>query len=328
MANASGATVANSPTTLCVVMPALNEEATIADVIRQVPEDIHGVSEVIIIVVDDGSTDGTRLAALSAGAQVVSHPDNRGLGAAFHTGVRKAIELGADYLVNIDSDGQFNPEDIPKLLQPLMDARADCVTASRFIHKDYYPDMGAVRFYGNRMMSALISFLSGKKYYDVSCGFRAYTRDTLLQLNLFGEFTYTQETFLDLTFKGLRILEVPIKTRGERPVGRSRVASNILRYAYNTGKIILRTFRDYYPLRVFGFVAAILLAGATALSCFLLIHYARTGGFTPHKWAGLTGGFLAGAGFMILVAGFIADMLVRIRINQERILYMLRKRGR
>lgn len=312
---------------LCVMMPALNEEATIVDVIQRIPKEIPGISETVVVVVDDGSTDGTSRQAREAGALVVRHPQNRGVGAAFQSGVRKALDLEADLLVNIDSDGQFDPHDIPKLIGPLLSGQAGFVTASRFLEKEYYPEMSRVRFYGNKLMSFLISKLAGHKFCDVSCGFRAYTRDTLLELNLFGGFTYTQETFLDLTFKGIPIVEVPVRVRGTREFGKSRVASNLLSYAYRTGKIIFRSYRDYKPMHIFGALAALVWLAAVGILGFLGVHYIRTSGFTPYKTLGFVGGFLLAMGFLIFVTGLVADMLTRMRINQERILYMLRKRG-
>lgn len=310
---------------LCVVMPALNEEATIGDVISKVPRTIEGISDVVVLVVDDGSTDNTRAISMEAGAEVVSHPSNRGLGAAFRTGVAAALAMGADFMVNIDADGQFDPADIPKVLQPLTDGNADCVTASRFADQSLTPQMYSVKLYGNHMMSWLISKLVGRKFFDVSCGFRAYTADTLCHMNLQGRFTYTQETFMDLIFKGMRIVEVPLSVRGTRPVGESRIASSIPRYAYNTSKIIFRTIRDYYPLRVFTMIASSFLIGSAACFIFLLVHYLQTGSFSPHKWAGFAGSFLGTIGVVVAAAGLLADMFVRIRVNQEQILYMMKR---
>jgi len=296
-------------------------------VINRVPRNIPGITDVAVVVVDDGSRDRTLELATEAGAIVARHTENRGVGAAFQTGVLKALELDADYMVNIDSDGQFDPEDIPKLLDPLLNGRADFVTASRFIDKDFYPQMSRVKFYGNRVMSFLISTLARKKFYDVSCGFRAYSRDTLLKLNLFGGFTYTQETFLDLTFKGTAIVEVPVRIRGKRQFGKSRVASNLFRYAYKTSKIIFRSYRDYKPMHIFGAVAVLVWLCAAILLGFLSVHYLRTGAFTPYKSVGFVGGFLLAVGLLVFTTGLVADMLARIRINQERILYLLRRRN-
>jgi len=308
-----------------VIIPALNEEKTIAGVIGQIPRDIKGVDCVEVAVIDDGSSDRTEELAREAGACVLNHALNKGVGAAFHTGVEYAMNCGADLMVNMDGDGQFSPEDIPALIQPLLNGEADMVTASRFIKKDYWPQMTKVRFYGNRAMSALISFLVGKKYHDVSCGFRAYNRDALLHMNLFGQFTYTQETFLDLSFKGIGILEVPVRIRGTREYGQSRVASNLFKYAIQTSKIIFRSFRDYKPMILFGYIALGFFLLALILTVFLGLHYAYTGTFTPHKWAGFTAGLFFGLGSISFITGLLADMLGRVKREQGQILYILKK---
>lgn len=312
---------------LCVIMPALNEAATIREVVARVPREIPGIDKVTVLVVDDGSTDATVEEARAAGARVVSHPRNKGVGAAFQTGIHHALGMGATFAVNIDSDGQFAPEDIPTLLAPLLDGEVDWVSASRFKDRSLVPEMDWVRYYGNKAMSFLISSLTGVRFHDVSCGFRAYSEDALLQLNLMGDFTYTQESFLDLSFKGLHVREIPIPVQGTRSHGKSRVAGNIPRYAYNTSKIIFRTFRDYYPMRIFGVGAIFCLVLTIGLFSFLLVHRVDTGSFTPHKWAGFTGAFFGSLGTILFITGLLADMFVRIRINQDRILYMLKKKG-
>ncbi len=311
---------------LCIVIPALNEEATITDILNRIPRDIPGISSIETIVIDDGSRDRTRELALQKGAVVVSHDRNMGVGSALQTGIQTSLERNADFMVNMDGDGQFSPEDIPKLVQPLVSGDAEFVTASRFLNRDYYPQMDMFRFYGNRLMSALISLLTGRKFFDVSCGFRGYTRNVLRHLNLFGQFTYTQESFLELSYKGIAIIEIPLRIQGTRQHGHSRIARNLLKYAYRTSKIIFRSFRDYRPLIVFGFLAGALFVLSAGLTVFLLCHYAQTGSFFPHKWAGFVAGYSFGIGILIFVSGLVADMLTRIRMNQERILYLLRRK--
>lgn len=310
---------------LLVMIPALNEECTIGNVIGRIPQDIAGVQDVEVLVIDDGSTDQTAPLARKAGAHVISHGGNRGVGAAFHTGVAYALDSGAYILVNMDGDGQFSPEDIPKLVAPVLAGEADMVTASRFMQKEYWPEMSRVKFWGNRFMASLVSRLIGRRYYDVACGFRAYSREAVMQLNLFGQFTYTQETFLDLSFKGLAIQEVPVRIRGTREFGKSRVASNLFRYGIQTSKIIFRSFRDFKPMMLFGWMAFALFALSAVLSLFLLIHYVTTGAFSPHKWAGILSGLCMGISLALFVTGLVADMLGRIRQNQEKILYVMKK---
>lgn len=301
-------------------MPAYDEEKLIGGVLDRIPDYVD-----TIVVVDDGSTDETSNIAKARGALVVTHSMNRGVGAAFHTGVDTALELNADIMVTIDADGQFDPRDINKLVDPIIDGKADFVTASRFKDKKLAPKMTKIKYWGNIAMSRLISFLIDQRFFDVSCGFRAYSKEALLRLNLFGEFTYTQETFMDLAFKNLAIQEVPLAIKGVRGHGQSKVAKNLFRYAYRTSKIILRAFRDYKPLKFFGFMAGLIIGAGLLFELLLLWHYVQTGEFSPYKFVGFTGGFLLAIGLLIFITGLLADMLYRIRVNQEEILYYKKK---
>jgi glycosyltransferase involved in cell wall biosynthesis len=234
---------------LVVQIPALNEAITIKEVIESIPRDISGIDEVDVVVVDDGSTDATADLAREAGAQVVRHEKPRGVGAAFRSGIDKSGTLGADIICTIDADMQFNPADIPKLVEPIARGEADFVTASRFKDPKLIPSMPKAKKWGNDFMARWISALTKKRFYDVSCGFRAYSRNAYLRLVLTGDFTYTHETFLCLAYAQVPMLEVPIKVRGEREHGESRVANNLFNYGWSTASIILKTYRDYRPLR-------------------------------------------------------------------------------
>jgi glycosyltransferase involved in cell wall biosynthesis len=310
---------------LFVAIPALNEEKTIARVIAGIPRDMPGVMAVRVVVVNDGSTDATAALATAEGATVLAHPVPRGVGAAFHTALAYVIQQDGDLLVTIDADGQFNPADIPTLIAPVVSGQAEFATASRFKDPSLVPVMPGVKLWGNRMMSRLVSTLTDGTYYDVSCGMRCYSKRAMLSLNLLGKFTYTQEVFLNLAFKGLRIAEVPIKVRGEREFGKSRVASNLWQYATKTSGIIFRCYRDYRPLRFFGRIALALVVPAVLLEVFFFGHYLWTGAFSPHKWAGFTGMALALLGLMMFYMGLMGDMLNRHRVYLEEILYRLRE---
>ena len=311
---------------LLIAMPALNEEKVIADVIGGVPESIPGVSSFKIVVVDDGSTDQTAARAMEAGAVVLKHLKTLGVGGAFHTALAYAIERGFDLVVSIDSDGQFDPGYIPALIAPIVAGETDFVTASRFKDPALLPKMPWIKRWGNRLMSRLISRISGHTFYDVSCGMRAYNRRALLHLNLLGAFTYTQEVFLNLAFKGLRIAEVPVPVQGRREHGTSRVASSLWQYGFRTLRIIFRCYRDYRPMRFFGRIALALAVPAVLLEGFLLIHYLRTGQFSPHKWAGFTGLGLIVLSLAAMHMGMIGDMLDRHRTYLEELLYQARRR--
>lgn len=306
---------------LVVLIPCLDEEHTVARVIEAIPRDVPGIAEVIPVVIDDGSTDATRERALAAGARVVSHGRNLGLGRAFRSGVAEALRLGADVVVNIDGDGQFDPADIPRLVAPILDGPVHMATASRFARRELVPEMPRIKRWGNRWVAFIVRLLTGRRFHDVSCGFRAFSREALLRLNLFGDFTYTQETFLDLAFKGLEVVEVPVRVRGTREHGRSRIASNLFRYAAHSLRIMLRAFVAYRPFRFFAVLATLFLLAGVGFLGFLLAHYVSTGTFSPHRWAGFVGGSFGLLGILTLVLAFIGDMMVHLRLNQEQLLY-------
>ena len=296
---------------LVVLIPAFNEEKTIKQVIQGLPQQIPGIDEIQVAVIDDGSADRTKELAEKAGAVVVRHPENRGVGAAFTTGIRTALELGADIIVNIDADGQFNPLDIVKLLEPIQKDGAEFVTATRFGDKALIPKMPPAKKYGNFMVRGIINWMTKGNFTDVSCGFRAYTRDTALKLNLFGSFTYTQETFLNLVQKGIRIREVPLKVRGEREFGKSRVANSVIRYGLKSGSIILLAMRDLRPLSFFGWIGlSVIMLGVLAIG-FVFSHWLMTHMTTPYQSLLLIGMVLLIVGFLLIVMALIAEMLDR-----------------
>lgn len=309
---------------LLVIIPALNEEHTVGQVIRRVPRDIPGIAAVDVLVVDDGSRDRTAEESERAGARVIRHPSTLGVGGAFHSGVAYGLDHGADLIVSIDADGQFDPADIPTLIAPVVAGQAGFATASRFKDRTLTPQMPRVRLWGNRLMSAFVSHLTGQRFHDVSCGMRCYDRRAALQLYLLARFTYTQEVFLNLAYRQVPIVEVPIRVRGRREVGRSRVAGSLWRYGFRTAAIIMRSYRDYRPLRFFGTLALGWLTAAAGLGGFFALHYVRTGQFWPHTWAGVSAGACFGLAGLMLHLGIIGDMLSRHRIYLEELLYRLR----
>ncbi len=313
------------PLRLLVMMPALNEAATIGSVLARVPRSLSGVAEVSLLVIDDGSTDETVQIARAAGADVISHGHNLGVGVALQTGLAEALRRGVDLAVNIDSDGQFAPEDIAKLIVPVVEGRADFVSASRFLDPALVPDMPGVKKLGNWGMARIISALVGRRFADVSCGFRCYGREAMLRLVLLGKFTYTQESFLVLSQKGLRLVEMPIPVRGVREFGQSRVASNLWNYAWRTLAIIFGFIRDYSPGLLFNNLTLLLAVLSAGFGSFFFWHRWSTGAFSPHIWAGFVSAYLFGLAILVFGLGQIALMVARLRSVQEQQLYLARR---
>lgn len=308
---------------LIIFMPALNEEGNIQQVLASLPKTLGQVDLIEYLVINDGSTDRTVELAKATGANVVSHKTNHGVGRAFQSAAQFALENDADILVGIDADGQFDPAEIPALIQPIIDHKADMVIGNRFT-VGIPKDMAGIKFWGNNQIAGLVSYICGQRFQDVSCGFRAYSREALLRLNLFADFTYTHETILSLVFQGLRVVDQPIKVKYD-PERKSRVAGSLIRYATQTSKIILRVLLDYRPMRVFGSIGAILIGIGMLFIFYLMGHYALTQTFTPYKSLGFIGlGFVI-FGMLVLLIALVADMLNRLRMNQDKLLYELKK---
>jgi glycosyltransferase involved in cell wall biosynthesis len=313
------------PITILVGIPALNESSTIGHVISNICLKTDGVTDLRIVVVDDGSTDDTGQVARSFGAHVIRHNSNRGLGAAFQSLIQYAVQMGADVLVTIDADGQFDPKGIPTLIGPVLAGQASVVTASRFLDPALTPAMPWAKRWGNRRVAGLVSSLTGNRYYDVSCGFRAYSKEALLRLTVYHSFTYTHETFLDLASKGLSIMEIPMVVKGTRECGTSRVARNLAKYAIETALILFRSYRDRNALRLCSYLSLILFVTGAMLFIASLVTVLQEGSWL--KWAAMSGGALMFLAVAVFFFGFLADSANCLRRNQEEILYLLRQQA-
>jgi glycosyltransferase involved in cell wall biosynthesis len=298
---------------LIVNLPAFNEEEKIAETIKRIPKQFKGIDEVFIQVIDDGSHDKTCSAANEAGAQCVfSHEVNRGIGVTFRTAVEKALENGADIMVNIDADGQFNPDDIEKIIAPILSQEADMVSADRF-GDEKAKNMPLAKFYLNRFAAWLIGMFMNYPIKDLTCGFRAYNKETLLRLNLPGGFTYTQEVIIDALGKNLKIKWVPVEVTyfAER---KSRVVKSIYRYVNNSAKIILKA--------VPGLFLMLIAIGVFAYFIFLYLQDFKISPYRNYLIFSISS-FLIGMQF--LVFALIADMIKSNRKLTEDQMYMLKK---
>lgn len=314
---------------LVVVSICKDEAATIGKVLDGVPKHIDGIGLIEKWVIDDGSSDETAAVAARHGAMVYSDGIQKRLAYRFRQAIDIALKRGADIMVNIDGDLQFNPADIPKITAPIITRKADFVAANRFIDVDHGhvrrpAGMPIGKYLGNKLGARVVGSLSGQQFSDVTCGFRAYNRDALFALNLHSAYTYTQESFQVLAIKKMRIASVPINVTYS--VGRrSRVVRSFWGYIFSSAVSILRAYRDYAPLEFFGRLGSILFVPGAALGLFTIIHWIIVGSITPYKTFGLVGLYLLTLGLFVWALGLVADMLDRSLSNQERILEETRR---
>lgn len=238
-----------------ILMAAYNEEKLVGNAILKIPRNITGVDKVEVLVVNDGSTDKTIEMALNAGAdKIVSHKTNQGVGAAFMTGIRNAISMGADIVVTVDGDGEANVDEIPDLINPIITNQFDVVVGTRFL-KNIPKNYSRVNLFGNRIFTKLVSFVAGHKFSDTQSGYRAYSRDAITDISVINNFTYTQEVLLDLHFKGYKIGNVPISFTYRDD---SKMTKSIPKYTYRALSIILRSLVFHRPIMAFGLFGAFL----------------------------------------------------------------------
>lgn len=307
---------------LVVISFCKNEAETISEVIKRIPKKIDKIQTIETVVIDDGSEDNTSEVAKKAGAEVVREGVSKGVAFRFREAVDIALEKGADIMVNIDGDLQFAPEDIPKMVQPILNDEADFVAADRFTN----PETGEARrpknmplgkYIGNKLGARVTSKLAKRNFKDVTCGFRAYNREALFALNTHGKHTYTQESFQLLSVKNLRIATIPVVVK-YYPGRKSRVVTSVFKYTFISALNILRAYRDFAPLRFFFAVGLIPFIIGVICVGFLGAHYLNAGQFSPYKFVGFTGLYLISLSLFVWGLGVVADMLVRILGNQEK----------
>ncbi len=316
--------IEKKPVKLAITIPAYNEENSIEKVIREIPGIIEGIDEIEVIVINDGSKDRTSEAAEQAGAaRIIEFPSNKGLAIAFKEGLNAAIDSGADIIVNIDADGQYNPLEIPKLIKPILDGKAEIVLGSRFAGTIEH--MVPQKRYGNRLATFVVGIASGMKVSDAQTGFRAFSREAALRLVIHSGYTYTQETIVQAAHKRISMVEVPVEFRKRNGDGQSRLISNIINYAKNSAITLIRTYTSYNPLRTFTYLGGGIFLLGIALGSRVLIHFIETGMVTPYLPTALLASVLAIIGFQIIVIGLIGDISHQNRHIMEETLYRMRR---
>jgi len=295
---------------LVVQIPCLNEESTLPLVLESVPKKIAGVDEIIVLVIDDGSTDNTVAIARAHGVRhFVHHNRNQGLGRSFHDGVLKALELGADIVVNTDGDNQYPQDRIADLVQPIINEEADIVIADRQTH--LIEHFSASKKLLQKVGSAVVNKAAGTSLPDAVSGFRAYSRESLLRLNTITRFSYCTETIIQAGNKGLHIVSIPVDTNPK--LRESRLFKSTGEHVRKSAVTIVRAYAMYKPYMIFGTLGGILfILGLVPFARFIYFGI-QEGTTAGHIQSLLIGSVLMIAAFLCFVLNIIADL---IRINR------------
>jgi glycosyltransferase involved in cell wall biosynthesis len=295
---------------LVVQIPCLNEEPTLPLVLKSIPHKIDGVDEIIVLVIDDGSTDKTLDVARRHGVKhFVHHTRNRGLGLSFHDGIQKALELGADIVVNTDGDNQYPQQRIGDLVQPIIKGDADIVIADR--QTGQISHFSPAKKLLQRLGSAVVNKAAGTTLPDAASGFRAYSRESLIKLNTITRFSYCTETIIQAGNKGLHICSVPVETNPK--LRESRLFKSTGEHVRKSAITIIRAYIMYKPYIIFGWLSALLFALGLIPFARFIYFSAKDGSTSGHIQSLLVGSLLMIGAFLCLVLNIIADL---IRINR------------
>lgn len=289
---------------LIIQIPCFNEEESLPIALAHIPREIEGVDEVELLIIDDGSTDRTREVAAEHGVHhIVGFPTNRGLAKGFMLGLRSCLERGADIIVNTDADNQYNADDIPKLIAPILAGEAEIVVGERPIAATEH--FSFVKKVLQKLGSAVVALVSGTSVKDAPSGFRAMSRSAAARLNVFSGYTYTLETIIQAGQKNMAIISVPIRTNGDlRP---SRLVRSIFSYVRRSVTTILRIFVVYRPLRFFLGLALLIFGAGFALGLRFLYFFATEDG-DGHVQSVVLAATLMIIGFQTGLLAFIADL--------------------
>ena len=307
---------------LIIQIPCLNEEATLPATIHDIPRTIEGIDQVEILVIDDGCTDRTVEVARRLGVDhILRFPANRGLGHAFAAGIDFCLNHGADIIVNTDGDNQYHGGDIPKLVEPILQGRADLVIGDREPEK-----VAHFSFFKKKMQtlgSRVVSRLANLNVPDVPSGFRAYSREAAMRLTYSTDFDHTVDHVIQAGRKKIVTLSVPIRTNEK--LRESRLFSNIGVFITRSIGIMVRVYSSYRAMKIFAVCGLVSFAVGFAIGLRFLYFFFWTDQSDLHVQSLILAAILMLAGFQMVLTGMVADLINASRAVLEDVSYRLRR---
>lgn len=289
---------------LVIQIPCYNEEDTLAITLADLPKSVEGIDEIEVLVIDDGSVDKTVEIAKQNGVEnFVILPKNAGLAKAFSSGISKALDMGADIIVNTDADNQYCADDIEKLVKPILKSNADIVIGARPIENIKH--FSLLKKLLQKAGSCVMRLLSSADVKDAPSGFRAFSRDAAMQINVFDNYTYTLETIIQARAKGLTIISVPIRVNKE--LRKSKLISNVFDYIRRSVFTMLRMFIVYRPFRFFAIMGLLFLIPGVFLGARFLYYY-FTGEGSGHVQSLILAAVLLLIGAQVGLIAVLADL--------------------
>jgi glycosyltransferase involved in cell wall biosynthesis len=290
---------------LIVQIPCYNEEHTLPGTIADIPRQIDGIDQIELMIIDDGSTDRTVEAAAELGIDhIIINKKNLGLARTFRKGLDECLKRGADIIVNTDGDNQYYGGDIPKLVEPIVQAKADIVVGDR--QTSTIPHFSPFKKLLQRVGSATVRRLSGTDVTDTVSGFRAFSREAAIRINIVSPFSYTIENIIQAGKKHMAIASVPIRTNPK--TRESRLFKSIPKFIERQLSSMLRMYLMYQPLRFFAYIAlALTFIGLIPITRFLIYYFMGDG--SGHIQSLILGSVLLLIGFVTFVMAILADLI-------------------
>ncbi|MCB1196326.1 glycosyltransferase family 2 protein, partial [bacterium] len=301
-------------------IPCYNEENTLADVLADLPRKIEGISKIETLIINDGSTDKTVEVARKHGvSHIFSFKKNKGLAYGFKTGLDKSLMLGADIVVNTDADNQYCGADIVKLVAPIVKGESDIVIGCRPI--DQIKDFSWIKKKLQKIGSKTVRLFSHTNVPDATSGFRAFSREAALRINVYSHYTYTLETLIQAGDANMKLSYVPIRVNPK--TRESRLLKSIPRYLLFSIMTIIRISVFYRPLRYFFTIGASSCLLGVCIGIRFLYFYC-TGNGAGHIQSLILTSVLLSVGFQFIMFGFLADIVATNRKISEDIQYRIR----